>query len=172
MGCDIHVFVEYRVDNGKWQAHQDHILQIIDKGTEDEFKNVIEVSATCRNYALFTALAGVRGGDICNKPRGIPDDLSEIVKIAIDEWSFDAHSHSYLSLDEFEEILIKMEFPQTDRTDMFYNWREHSDRPPYYSTIVTACRVQAMELSKIDEILLDDVDGSTVEHRIVFFFDN
>lgn len=35
-----------------------------------------------------------------------------------------------------------------------------------------SCKKIAKELAKIDKILLDSSEGSTVEFRVVFFFDN
>ncbi|MDP6047606.1 MAG: hypothetical protein QGH94_00075 [Phycisphaerae bacterium] len=61
MGCDIHIFVEYEIDNGVYLAISD-----------GEF-------SMPRSYDLFAALAGVRGDlDSAPKfaPRGIPDDIS------------------------------------------------------------------------------------------------
>ena len=168
MGCDIHMFVEYKIDNGKWEAHAGHEIDRED----DDYESVRSVSATGRDYSLFSELASVRGQS-SREPLGLPENISERVKYASDLWSCDAHSHSYMSLEEFEEVLTDCGYGDTDREDMFYDWTkiEWEDRPPNYSTIVTACKKQAAELSQVDKILLDG-EPSKVEHRVVFFFDN
>lgn len=172
MGCDIHMFVEYKINNGKWQAHPGHKVEIEDEGTDNEYKTYKEVSATGRNYELFGALAGVRydGPDA----KGAPEDCSELVAAAIESWDCDGHSHSYLSLDEFQGVLNSFDyFEPTDRIDMFYNWNtvDRQNMPPEFTTIVSGCSRHAMELL-VDDILLTDNVDKKVEHRIVFFFDN
>lgn len=175
MGCDIHMFVEYKIDSGAWQAHDGHVLEIEEPDTEYEYEYVKEVSPTGRNYNLFAMLAGVRGEyDDSYEIRGVPHDVSKVVQLAVDNMEGDGHSHSYLSLDEFEGVLEHQDYKPTDRTDMFYNWQKitYDERPPDYTTIVAACKAQAKELSQVDKILLDSEEGSMVEHRVVFFFDN
>ena len=146
MGCDIHMFIEYKCGNGMpWQAdehHQpvwedrcrddsprekwcDHCIEAVDKGTtqhkcDNGYINYIQVCATSRNYQLFAALAGVRG----RGPRtdlGLPNDVSEMVARAADYMGSDGHSHSYMSLDEFKKVLFEeLDYKPTDRSDAFY----------------------------------------------------
>ena len=172
MGCDIHMFVEYRVNGGKWMQHPGHKIEIEEEGTDDEYTTYGEVFATGRNYVLFGALAGVRydGPDAL----GLPDDCSEFVQKASDNWGEDGHSHSYLSLDDFEKVIMSFEYHvPTDRVDMFYNLREGGwdNCPPDYTTIIAGCRRHAMELV-VDDILLTENTEKNVEHRVVFWFDN
>lgn len=61
MGCDIHVFMEYRDPHG-W-----------DKDRWQCFGGSLHVS---RDYGLFSRLAGVRGGDAIIPFRPLPPDLS------------------------------------------------------------------------------------------------
>ncbi len=53
-----------------------------------------------RNYQLFGRLAGVRDPDVepISEPRGLPEDLSEAVRIAQENES--DHSHSWLFVEE------------------------------------------------------------------------
>ena len=60
MGCDIHAFIEYSYEDGRWSAISDQI-------------------DLDRNYGLFSALAGVRlytNTIDYLEPRGIPRDIS------------------------------------------------------------------------------------------------
>lgn len=85
MGCDIHAYVEVKVD-GEW----------------------LQYSALCmaRHYALFGRIAGVRDKDQTPivKPRGLPKDLSKLVQLAADDWNGDAHTHGWLTDEEAEQI--------------------------------------------------------------------
>jgi hypothetical protein len=106
MGCDIHLFSEKkRTINGveKW-VNCDH-WAINPYFGEDEHEPELEVVSLYRdrNYNLFSVLAGVRGdGEIC-PPKGLPEDVSSIVKKESDRWDVDGHSHSHFTLAELKE---------------------------------------------------------------------
>lgn len=58
---------------------------------------------TDRSYYVFSILADVRnarGFVPISEPKGLPDDVSPLVKRSSDSWGCDAHSHSYLTLKE------------------------------------------------------------------------
>ena len=84
MGCDIHIITEIR-QNGSWVR-------------VEEIPEVLEN----RNYSTFAFLAGVRNRFNTKgfEAKGEPDDMSEDTKGTIESWKDDAHSHSYLSLQE------------------------------------------------------------------------
>lgn len=85
MGCDIHSRAERWTAEGGWKA-------------VDDFEPFEE-----RCYALFGWLAGVRNYSdlpILAPPRGIPDDASPGVRAAYEDWDVDAHSASWLSVQE------------------------------------------------------------------------
>lgn len=92
MGCDIHSYVEQRVSNGWTRAH----WGVTDKYGECEpFRD--------RIYAVFGWLADVRNYSAVppiSKPRGLPGDVSPDVLREYEEWGLDAHSASWLSVDE------------------------------------------------------------------------
>jgi len=111
MGCDIHGWVEKKVD-GKWIGIQ-------------ELKN------TDRNYKRFAALAGVRDYEKTSdaEPKGIPDDLSETVAYHIKQFGIDGHSHSHLPLYEAAEIFLKTEGNPTEFERLYpvYHYFEIED---------------------------------------------
>jgi hypothetical protein len=95
MGCDIHAYVEQREGEGcPW-----------------EYAGELDI---WRNYTLFAVLADVRNGwsfagyDLgdavvpISKPRGLPEDVTDVVKNESGGWGCDGHSYSYAS---FREIL-------------------------------------------------------------------
>lgn len=94
MGCDIHIFVEKRINN-KWEC----ITEIEEE--EDGYLSPKKDIYSERNYSLFGLLAGVRGdAKPIKEPAGLPEDVSEIVKKISDRWNGDGHSHSYYTLED------------------------------------------------------------------------
>jgi hypothetical protein len=94
MGCDIHGYVEVRIDESfNW----DFVMR--DPDREDT-----------RWYALFGELFGVRIPDnfVVNPKfadRGLPDKLSDDVKEYYNFWKEDAHSESWVSWQELKSYL-------------------------------------------------------------------
>jgi len=115
MGCDIHLFVERKVD-GKWIS--------ADRWTPNEYAGEEGEPDVCveyenrfykgRNYNLFAILASVRNGvgfagwdtgdgfKPIAMPKGLPSDVSAEVKAESDRWDGDGHSHSWLTLAELK----------------------------------------------------------------------
>lgn len=57
---------------------------------------------------LFAKMANVRNdGSVepISMPKGLPKDISAVVKVEADRWKLDAHSHSYLNVDEISKII-------------------------------------------------------------------
>jgi len=110
MGCDIHLHYEIKKGN-KWKyIDWKKDLQSEDKDYYTElFNHPLYVG---RNYDLFSILANVRNGygfagcktsggfAPIDFPRGLPDDISDMVKEEAEHWEGDAHSHSWLYLQE------------------------------------------------------------------------
>lgn len=97
MGCDIHWIIEKNM-GGHWlglNSNQDY--------------NSARIIG--RNYELFSALASVRGYSE-RQPLGIPKNASELTKYIVDRWggeeTGDGHSHSYMSLQDFIDIFLKI----------------------------------------------------------------
>jgi hypothetical protein len=87
MGCDIHSYAEKKTDDGyeflgfrpfDWRAY-----------------GMYAFLAGVRNYSAVTPLA---------ERRGLPKDISELVAFAYEGWDSDAHSASWLSLDELTKF--------------------------------------------------------------------
>ena len=98
MGCDIHFCVERRMPDGSWSA-------VMNRGLEWEMD---------RNYELFGRLAGVRCRErVIAEPRGIPADVSNVVRREYDGWGVDGHSASWLTLRELRDGIGADDFRQT-----------------------------------------------------------
>ena len=170
MGCDVHMFIEHRENPDQpWKSDPGHSTFI-----EDGDVYVHAVSATNRNYELFGILASVRSNGCIYPQRGLPDDVSPLVKQESDRWDSDAHSHSWLTLQEFKICLAAAKYDWTKEkcSTAFYEWqsfKSYKDRPPDYTPIVWRCE------EYIDSVLGENVLLGTQhrpETRIVFWFDN
>ncbi|AFU88267.1 hypothetical protein CcrColossus_gp397 [Caulobacter phage CcrColossus] len=105
MGCDIHFYVERRVD-GVWQAADTWV----DDGYGDKGVPRLHVPYEAqyysdRDYEFYGILAGVRrpqaGEPVAH--RGVPEDACPEYKAHVERWDFDGHSHSHFTLAEFFE---------------------------------------------------------------------
>ncbi len=191
MGCDIHMFIEYKVGNGKWEADEHHTPTVIDycspsdsqkceaceKGRplecEQSYRDFPQVDATSRNYRLFGALAEVRG-EGSKPPKGLPKNVSKGIKEASENYGSDGHSHSYLTLKEFKQILDKQGFAPSDSDVAFYDYSSYPDyrsRPAAYTTVVNYCNKLILDKSA-ELCLLTDNKQNSVQVRLVFWFDN
>lgn len=126
MGCDIHLFVEKKI-NGQWEAikgvnepeleiWRGSLQKAKVKGRdtsyhEKQIKELLEGTHGFiydgRHYLLFSILAGVRNYyhlTPISEAKGLPKDVSLEVKNASDYWGCDGHSHSYLSVRELLEF--------------------------------------------------------------------
>lgn len=114
MGCDIHGWVEAKINN-KWIA----IAKLEDDG---------------RCYDRFAKLAGVRGPG--PSPAGIPGDVSDTAKFHINLWNRCAHSHSWLPLSEAFEI-----FKATDHKENYSLWDAFGVDLEWYGVDIDQCRL-------------------------------
>ncbi|KAH0788614.1 hypothetical protein GPJ56_007296 [Histomonas meleagridis] len=159
-----------------------------------------------RDYQMFAVMANVRNDDeneleIISESRGIPNDVSKEVMEEVVRWSGDAHSHSYLKLNELVQYqknfqpkkmsgMISLEemeqfdefgitpyyIYQDNRYDNFdLVWREWETKCPI-DKLVEAIKKQ---VDKIGVIPLwqweEDPNGAynnSSNIRIVFWFDN
>ncbi len=102
MGCDIHMYVEvYDEKTDTWH----HAQPTSGKPKEVPYS---ERLYTDRDYALFGMLAGVRcPGLSVFVERGFPDDASDFVEKEFTRWGSDAHTPSYLNLEELRNATLQ-----------------------------------------------------------------
>lgn len=97
MGCDIHLFCEYREDYDTWKCADHFRIRTDDVPAKVKIQSVNDYPKYLepiplydnRSYAFFSLLADVRNsGDV--KPmddrRGLPHDVSDIVKAYSNYW--------------------------------------------------------------------------------------
>lgn len=103
MGCDIHMYVEYKLvsrEDAIWRCGD--YFRINDPLSEEPELKRIELYSS-RNYNLFSVLADVRNYgymEYIADPRGLPGDATDYVKREYQAWGNDAHSCSYFTLRE------------------------------------------------------------------------
>ncbi len=199
MGCDIHFYVEHKVD-GVWQ-------QAFTPDAESERKGKYWYHG--RNYALFGLLAGVRNKNITplSEPRDLPPDLSEGLKEEWRNWEGDGHTPSYFLLSELLKFrdgkathtgyvdvsgyrqLLKNGFPDQWRYDVFrgsnkavvdnakmgriLNMASFLGDIEYFTEVIW--EMPNNEIGKDFWQTLDDIqklDSNPENIRCVFWFDN
>lgn len=170
MGADIHMFVEYKVGDGPWQADKNH--KVIEE--DEDYQYLEQFPFSGRNYDLFGTLAGVRTEG--PEPKGLPKDVSEIIKDNTDDESQygDDHSHSYCSFEEFKKALKKCGYKLNKKFDNV-TWSgdlEYSDRyPAGVAYIEQQLKKLKMDI-EAEKMLLGQDINTNVEARLVFWFDN
>lgn len=158
MGCDIHLFAEVKKTPNlfqklflrrkpKWESLEEWEL---DKDYEPPKHCALGGTKTYtggRNYNLFAALCGVRSSHFhesrsISEPKGVPKDVSVFIRMEIEYWDTDGHSHSYNTLNELER----------------FDWSGYGNTVNQFLAEV------------IPKLKAQKVSGDNV--RIVYFFDN
>jgi hypothetical protein len=108
MGCDIHCFVEHKVDNS-WYCNN--------YSSENGIASEIFIP---RNYDLFGFLAGVRKERYDSLPLlGLPSDIADGTHDFYKKyWADDAHSESFIYLNEIKQYI--MEFALIPEKEGYY----------------------------------------------------
>lgn len=103
MGCDIHAYSEKKDSRyGYYELHGK---------MEDS-----------RDYEFFGLIAGVRRQTVDSMtPKGIPEDVSSDIKTLFLGWDSDAHTPSYLTLDE----LYKIKTDDQQTKEYLDSWIKH-----------------------------------------------
>lgn len=141
MGCDIHFVVEEKMGNDWVGVYT----------TENRFSWVNNDDGPAihlmsrRNYAFFSALAGVRGPG--PDPNGLPFDASQLTCRLVAYWDGDGHSHGHCSLSDFA---LKWEFTRHPLSESATNVLLGKQRTP--------------------EQILEE--GNLENYRVCFWFDN
>lgn len=130
MGCDIHLFVERRDEQGKWVT--------ADTWEPEDGRMRVDYHKrfyTGRNYDLFAILADVRngrgfagvktgGGFIpISPPKGLPDDVSPQVAEDSEGWGSDGHSHSWHTVKD----LMEYDWTQVGHLQGFVQFRVYEE---------------------------------------------
>lgn len=164
MGCDIHACIEY-LDGDEWQYAINPIIQ--------------------RDYSLFSLLANVRGVGVGvafdNSVRGLPTDISQSTLILHTAMQGDAHSASWLTLDELKNVQQAYALWENTENDsaqkdaevkayLIENFPEHIDKINDIFSVDTKKYKNADLDAIIERMEMYDKNGH--DTRLVFWFDN
>lgn len=173
MGCDIHMFVERKID-GTWTSALERTRnEYYDRYPEEEREWQLPDFYDGRSYDLFSILANVRNGygfagvptgegfRPIAMPRGLPADVSPEVKEESDRWNGDGHSHSYFTVAELLGydwtqtatkigILSAREFIEWDRYD-----RSRARSPKSWCGGISGPKVRHIDASEMERLCAD-----------------
>jgi hypothetical protein len=159
MGCDIHIYTERKIGN---QWHNIDNWAYNEYYPEEDEPLRVRQWYDGRDYYLFGLLArGVRNDNPLGfEARGLPANVTNIVKQQYEAWGYDAHSASWLTLKELEKQAIRNEL-------------KRDPSRPYHTS--NGLDYFAKEFENFLESILysfqiEELDRSDV--RIVFWFDN
>lgn len=166
MGCDIHIFIEWKKGDQPWTKDSHHIAH------EDYNGDLLEVDADGRDYDLFAALSGVRGdGPDAN---GLPPDVTKDIDYTL--YNSDYHSISFYSLEDFMDIYFRL-YP-SDKVELDNAVPIAFDRGNYnlnYLNLFSYCLKKKQEFQAdliAESMLLDQPMNTNVECRLVFGYDS
>ena len=179
MGCDIHMFCEKQTKDGTWIC-VDHFgvspnikLDSLNIDTLEDFIGYLipEPLYDRRNYAFFTMLAGVRRrSDVeqIAEIRGLPCDVSNLVKAFSDYWGCDGHSRSWYTAKELLEYRNKLEESFSEEND---------ETKRAYSSLNNLCVNIMRRMVEVFHLYdsgtaLEEIKENADKFRIVFWFDN
>lgn len=202
MGCDIHVYTEFKLWYGKrageWFSADNYRLNPHYGSDEDEKKYEVVPIYDSRNYSLFSILAGVRnyGNNIpISEPKGLPEDCCEEIKAEYKSWDCDGHSHSYFTLKELldyqkRQPLLKhsgyVDKEASEKLDEGITpdswwqggnvpgqvWREWEEKDTSLKKFVDAIIEREKDIFWIFSDNQEAIEKHAEEIRIVFWFDN
>lgn len=121
MGCDIHVYVEYKNKNtGKWVLGNPEFPNYQNWNHEVRKWEQKDGALNWRNYELFSLLAGVRGwNDPLVEPRGLPYDMSDELAAIYKEYETDWHTPTWYDMNELYNLrkMLGMKLGYEDEID-------------------------------------------------------
>ena len=163
MGCDINLYIEYRHSGCPWQADHHH-KRCNDAG------NIKDIDSAYRCYELFGYLAGVRGYTRnFLEPRGLPNDISPVVKAAAEWWGDSCHTHSWVTLDEFIDIVVNKVKIKPNKTCNVFG--EEAFNAGYFD-IINYCNKIKKEQEELDSIIFGSNIKNNIDIRLVFWFNS
>lgn len=180
MGCDIHIYAEVYVGDGKWvKQGAIFVNPYYDFAKPETEFNVPKIDEPyCgRNYDLFAILADVRNGrgfagcvtgmgfTPIAMPKGLPIDVSDEIKKMSDDYGQDGHSHSFFTVKEL------LEYDWSEKTEHFgvvnpLEFKEYQTygRPESYCGMVDGRNIRHVS----NQMMANIIEGKTNEELATF----
>ncbi len=181
MGCDIHTFVERKID-GEWT--------LINKINRDDpgCPHIEDEVLGSRNYTFFAFLGGVRNDDEIEPiaaDRGVPEDADAFTKENIAMMGGDYHSKSFITAKELFEadwdrpitvggmVSARSAGLHKEHGVLPREWCGYTTQKGYVQmewkdTVRNNCGRQIAELQRLYVMCEGDLENT----RVVFAFDN
>lgn len=181
------MFCERRTKYDSWECVDHFTIRTYDVPDKVNIKSVSDYPKYLepvplydgRSYAFFSLLAGVRSnGDVepLDDTRGLPHDVSDIVKAYSDYWKDDGHSHSWYAAKELFEAKYEMEAdrPWFDSSETLVN----EELKWAYNSLCSLCQeitrrmVDVFYIYSTSEAVIEErVRENADKFRVVFWFD-
>lgn len=164
MGCDIHLYTEKKVETRDghyaWFCCDSFMYG---KGYQKD--NLVHISIySTRNYMMFGILANVRNHkyEPVVASRGLPNDVSDVIKEAAIYWGDDGHTHTWLTANEVFQYYKKNKNNEYIKVCM---------RPLVKAIKKKMCNEFYINTND-KEIKKNELKKHGDDFRIVFWFDN
>ena len=155
MGCDIHVFAERKIGS-EYEPVQIDLSQLEHRS----YGKFGFLTGTVRNYSAVPPIS---------LPRGLPADVSSVIRSEYERWGLDSHTPSWLSVQEL--LAFDYDAPMEDRRVTVQIAPQHFDGGG-------TCQIGMGQKTTYREFLgayffreLQELKDAGVD-RIVFWFDS
>lgn len=169
MGCDIHMYTEKKVDtidgHYAWFCCDSFMYDEAYLCGYKQKNNLVHVPIySARNYGLFGILANVRNNEYepVVAPRGLPNDVSDVIKEAAIDWGNDGHTHTWLTANEVFQYYKKNKNNEHVKCCM----------KPLVKAIKKKMCNEYRIYTNDKEIKKNELKKHGDDFRIVFWFDN
>lgn len=127
-----------------------HGAQLADGSSIYDLEATIRWPILDRNYALFAALAG----DMADgpAPRGLPEDVSDLALMQVEEWDGDGHTHTHMLMSEAAPVFVRYALRGAQRV--------------MHGADADALNIEALRYFD------GDVDVPLSDYRLIIWFDN
>lgn len=133
-----------------------------------------------RNYDWFAILAGVRNGygfagvktgqgfKVIVEPRGVPEDATPDWKEIVEGWDCDMHSHSWVTLEDFEKFDFNLVTMKTGVVPIgeYQRLRGTTLAPEIWSGGIMGSNIVTISQEKADEHLSNKPDHELIGMQV------
>lgn len=193
MGCDIHLWMEIKkkypnpASKPAWETlgnvfvnpyyRSEFGLPTLSPFDYERNAKFTSQPYSGRNYDLFAILANVRNGvgfagvdmgdgfNPIDEPRGVPTNASDFYRKKVEDYGSDGHSHSWMTLEDFDEYDWEQTTTHRGMVDMNeYKVFKEKGKPNGYSGGVSGGIVKMISNEKMDELIKEGKTDDEKHH--------